>query len=74
MNQQKAGKPFAFRDLPAEDYPFTIEYRVAATNRLIQSQVVHEPGALDVPGLAADYGPVKVRMIFPNRIEEAGPP
>lgn len=59
--------PFARYDLPAEAYPFVLEFfRVTDPEA---TEVVHRievsgPGAVRVPGLKGDGPPVWVRMTF----------
>jgi hypothetical protein len=40
-----------FRDLPAECFPFTVEYHSKTTGELLQRDVISGPGMLRVPAL-----------------------
>lgn len=42
--------PVAFRDLPAEAFPFTIELLNAGTREVVWSATVDGPAAVRVPG------------------------
>lgn len=54
-------KTTAFRDLPADAYPFKIEfYDLAGT--VVHVIEVPGPGVTEIPGLAKDHGPVGVRI------------
>jgi hypothetical protein len=66
----KPSKPFAFHNLPAEAFPFTIELLDAGTRKVVWTATVDGPGVVAVPGL----GPGKriARVTFPDgTVEEA---
>lgn len=54
----------AFHDLPAEDFPFTIEFMRADTNEVVHTIRVEGPGVVSVPALAKRLGvEIKVRTV-----------
>ena len=57
--------PVAFRDLPAEAFPFTVELLKADTRTVVWTATVDGPGALRVPG-PDETGPGRkiVRVTF----------
>lgn len=64
----------AFHDLPAESFPFKIEFMDGA-GTIVHTIVVRGPGAVHIPGLAEKYGPVSVRITYPNgEVSEQKPP
>jgi hypothetical protein len=56
-------KPTAFRDLPEESYPFTVEF-FTADGTVVHTIEVSGPGAIEVPALGTIYGPVGARAIY----------
>lgn len=66
-------KPFAFHDLPATAFPFKIEM-FTRDGRVVHEIEVTGPGAIEVPGLAAFYGPTGARIRYADgRVEEHAP-
>lgn len=61
---------FAFRDLPADAFPFTVEFIARNTGEVVHSIHVDGPGALVVPALAGKHGPIDVRVVSPQGVEE----
>jgi hypothetical protein len=69
----KPSKPFAFHNLPAEAFPFTIELLDAGTRNVVWTTTVTGPGVVDVPG-PDKTGPGRkiARVTFPDdTVEEA---
>lgn len=66
-------KPYAFHDLPADSFPFTVE-ALDASGAVVWTTEVTGPGALYVPPLATFYGPVSVRLRFPDGSVITGDP
>lgn len=54
----------AFGDLPIEKYPFEIDFVSSATGEVVHRIEVPSTGAVRVPGLAGEYGPIRVRISF----------
>ena len=67
-------RPTAFHDLPASAFPVTIEYVQHTTGKVIRTEVIEGPGALQVPGLAALFGPIGVRMTWASGQSGYSPP
>lgn len=57
-------RPAAFADLPAEAYPFTLEFFKKDTKEVVHTIEVTGPGTVDVPGLSTVHGPIGVRVTF----------
>lgn len=53
----------AFHDLPQSAFPFKIEF-FNATGDLVHAIEVSGPGAVEVPGLRPQHGPVAVRVTY----------
>lgn len=67
LRAQQDRKPTPFYDLPADHFPFTIEYVVDGV--VTHSDTVHEAGSLRVPPMSelSPLGlPVSVHMIWPD--------
>ncbi len=64
----------AFADVPADAFPVSIEF-IDRSGKVVWSDVILGPGALPIPALAKDHGPVGVRMIFASGevVEEPAP-
>lgn len=60
----------AFGDLPAEAFPFTIEFLRHDTREVVHSILVDGPGVIAVPALAGKHGPIDVRLVTPQGIQE----
>lgn len=60
----------AFGDLPADAFPFTIQFLRHDTREVVHSIYVDGPGAIAVPALKDKYGPIDVRMITPQGVTE----
>lgn len=61
----------AFGDLPADAFPFTIEFFRHDTGEVVHTIHVPGPGAIAVPALAADVGvKIDVRIISPQGVQE----
>lgn len=58
-----ADNPVAFHDLPIEKFPFTMDFLNAA-GEIVHSITVSGAGAVHIPGLAEEHGPVSVRVTF----------
>ena len=56
--------PAEFISLPADAYPFTIEFLAVTTGEVVYTITVAGPGAVLVPALRASYGPVRARMTY----------
>lgn len=64
----------AVRDLPADAYPFVIEF-LNQDRKVVHRIDVPGPGGVAIPGLAAEHGPISVRLTFANgEVQEDGPP
>lgn len=63
---EAAALPVAFHDLDEGSFPFIIEFVAERTGRVVHRIDVVGPGAIAVPGLAAEHGPVRVRTTFPG--------
>lgn len=65
---------YAFHDLPADRFPFVIEF-LSASGVVVHRQEVPGPGAIKIPGLAPLFGPVTTRVIFPDGsvVEQSAP-
>jgi hypothetical protein len=53
----------AFHDLAKECFPFVIDF-IDASNHVVHTITVAEPGVIKVPGLAKDHGPCSVRVSY----------
>ena len=60
--------PVAFHDLPRSRFPFTIEFLTLAGD-IVHTITVTGPGAVRIPGLAAQHGPISVRITWPDGVE-----
>lgn len=59
--------PVAFHDLPAELFPFTVEYLDADSKQVVESTTVEGPGAIQIPGKEAlGVRATIVHFIFPQ--------
>lgn len=63
----------AAHSLPADAFPFTVE-AIDLAGEVVWSQVVSGPGALEVPPLAAQYGPVSIRIAYADGNVVHAPP
>lgn len=63
----------AFHDLPQELFPFKIEF-IDKAGTIVHTIHVHGPGAVHIPGLAEEFGPVSVRMTYANGEVQETPP
>jgi hypothetical protein len=54
----------AFRDLPADCYPFTVRARRESDGEIVWSRRVTGPCALQVPPLSAEHGPVYIQIYY----------
>lgn len=57
-------KQFAFHDLPAASFPFTVEFISERTGAVVHTITADGPGGMTVPALGREHGPVWVRMSF----------
>lgn len=57
--------PVGFVDLDPSRFPFRIEC-VAESGAVVYAVDVPGPGAVRIPGLAAEHGPISVRITWPN--------
>lgn len=63
-----------FRGVPPDMFPFTIEYLNSA-GAVIHTEQVTAPGVLSVPNLVDLWGPISVRMLWPDgSVTPQGPP
>ena len=53
-------KPTAFHDLPADAFPFTIEFFRADTKEVVHTIRVEGPGMVEVPPLSKMHGGVEI--------------
>jgi hypothetical protein len=58
-------KPTVFRDLPADSYPFLVEF-YNDEGRLVHHIEVTGPGAIEIPGLSDEHGPIHVQTTYPD--------
>lgn len=56
--------PVAFGDLPIEKFPFEIDFVSTATGEVVHRIEVPGAGAVRIPPLAQDHGPIRVRINF----------
>lgn len=57
-------RPTVFHDLPAEDFPFTVEFLRVDTEEVVHRIRVTGPGAVEIPPLAKIHGvEMKVRIV-----------
>lgn len=64
----------AFRDIPAAWYPFRVR-AIDAGGCVVWEARMDGPGALVIPPLAQEHGPVGIEVEFPDgRIEWQEPP
>lgn len=56
--------PAAFESLPADAFPFTVEFISHDTGLVVHTIDVPEPGAILVPPLRDDHGPIWVRASY----------
>lgn len=55
---------FAYADLPADAFPFTVEFLRTDTGEVVHTIRVEGPGALAVPALRHKYGvTIDVRIV-----------
>lgn len=52
-----------FRDIPADAFPFTIR-AFDKRGELVWSETVEQPGAVYVPPLSKEHGPVTIEVEF----------
>ena len=55
--------PYAVRDLPAEAYPFTVDF-IDQTGKVVHTITIEGPGVTLIPALRDQYGPVDVRITY----------
>lgn len=62
-----ADKPAAFREMRAQDYPFTIKLSDVETGTGLWETTVEGPGVVEIPGREEANGgrPVLCQVIFP---------
>jgi hypothetical protein len=58
-----AERPSAFADLREQDFPLTIEFIAMDTGEVVHIIEVTGPGAVEIPGLSSQHGPVMVRTV-----------
>jgi hypothetical protein len=58
--------PIAFSSLPADAFPFTVEFISHDTGQVVHTIDVPEPGVLRVPPLRDEHGPVWARISYAN--------
>lgn len=56
--------PIAYASLPADHYPFRVEFIAARTGAVVHEIRVSGPGAIQVPGLRDQHGPIAVRVTY----------
>jgi hypothetical protein len=61
--------PFAFRDLPADYFPLTMEF-ITESGQVVHRMDVPGPGAIRIPGLAAEHGPIIAHLSFANGVDQ----
>lgn len=64
MTESSAEPPVRFIDLPPERFPFRIECVAVETGAVVREITVPGPGAVLIPALAAECGPVRVRVTW----------
>lgn len=57
--------PFAFHDLSADSFPFTIEF-FSSEGTLLDTIHVPGPGAIHIPGYGGKGAPITIRLRFPD--------
>ena len=63
----------SFHSFRASDFPIAIE-AMNQSGRVVWSEEVTEPGALYVPPLADEHGPVRIRVTYVDgSVHEAAP-
>lgn len=55
-----------FRDIPADSFPFTVEWISEATNEVVYTVTVPGPGVVEVPALWPQHGPCWTRIRYPD--------
>lgn len=58
-------KPTAFHDLPIDSFPFLVEF-YSEDGVLVHHIEVSGPGGMEIPGLAAEHGPIWVQTTYPD--------
>lgn len=66
MTEPGAEPPVRFIDLPAWRFPFRIECVAVESGAVVREITVSGPGAVLIPALAAECGPIRVRVTWPN--------
>ena len=56
--------PYAYRDLPAAAFPFTVEFISQRTGKVVHAFTAAGPGVITVPALRDEHGPVDVRVTY----------
>lgn len=55
--------PTAFHDLPADKFPFIVEF-ISSKGMVVHRIEVASPGVVKIPGLSPLFGPVSTRVTF----------
>ncbi len=53
-----------FHDLPAAAFPFTVEFIRVSDGKVVLEINVTGPGAVPIPGLSEEHGPVRARITY----------
>jgi hypothetical protein len=61
-----AEPPMAFQSLPADAFPFAVEFISHGTGEVVYIIEVPEPGVIRVPPLHDEHGPIWVRVSYAN--------
>jgi hypothetical protein len=63
-----------FHDLPADSFPFRIEF-LDRDGVVVHQIEVDGPGGMHIPALSGRYGPISTRITFPDgEVVEVAPP
>ena len=75
LTPEEEASRVAFRELPANAFPFTVEFFKVSDGDVIHTIVVNGPGMMQIPAIAKEIGePVGTRTIFPDgQVQETIP-
>ena len=58
-------KPYAFYDIKAEDYPFTVDF-LNEDDEVVHTIHCEQPGVMEIPALRETHGQVRVQVTYPD--------